>query len=129
MGVRMEAKTRIIVVWIVSGLLAVAFVLSGSAKLFLDPETAAETFEGFGLPAWLALFIGVCEISGGIGLLIPRLSGLAASGLVIIMLGAIYNHLMHTPPEQALPALVLGLLCAFVAYSRGLPFGSRVAVP
>ena len=119
----MEAKTKGIVVWIISGLLALAFVASGAFKL-LNLETARENFEAFGLPAGLALFIGLCEIGGGIGLLIRRLAGLAALGLVIIMVGAVYSHVTHTPVAEALPAVILGLLCGFVVYSRGLPFGS-----
>ena len=119
----MEAKTKGIVLWIISGLLALAFVASGVVKL-LDLETSRAGFEDFGLPAGLALFIGLCEIAGGIGLLIRRLAGLAALGLVIIMVGAVYSHVTHTPVAEALPAVILGLLSGFVVYSRGLPFGS-----
>lgn len=124
----MEAKTRNTIVWVVSGLLAVAYVLAGATKVIIDPDTAAQQFESFGLPAPMAMFIGLCEMAGGVGLLIPRLAGLAASGLVIIMLGAVYSHVTHTPIAEALPALILGSLCAFVAYSRGLPFRSRAAI-
>lgn len=124
----MEAKTKNIILWTISGLLAVAYVLAGSMKVIVQPDKAAEQFEAFGLPAGMALFIGLCEMAGGIGLLIPRLAGLAASGLVIIMVGAVYSHLSYTPPAEAVPALVLGGLCAFIAYSRGVPFGSRAAV-
>ncbi len=120
----MEPKTKNIILWTISGLLAVAYLLSGASKLILDPEGSAEQFQAFGLPAGMATFIGVCEMAGGIGLLIPRLASLAASGLVIIMLGAIYSHVTYTPIVMALPALVLGSLCGFVAYSRGLPFAS-----
>lgn len=124
----MEPKTKNIVLWTISGLLAVAFVMAGSFKVIGDPEGAREQFQAFGLPAGMAMFIGLCEMAGGIGLLIRRLAGLAASGLVIIMLGAVYSHVTYTPPAEAAPALILGGLCAFVAYSRGLPFGSRAAV-
>ncbi len=98
--------------------------MAGSTKVIIQPEDAAEQFQAFGLPAGMATFIGVCEMAGGIGLLIPRLASLTASGLVIIMLGAVYSHVTYTPIAQALPALVLGSLCGYVAYSRGLPFAS-----
>ena len=114
----MEPKTKNIILWTISGLLAVAYVLAGSNKVIVDPAGTAEQFQAFGLPAGLATFVGVCEVAGGIGLLIPRLASLAASGLVIIMLGAVYSHVTYTPIAQALPALVLGSLCGYVAYSR-----------
>ena len=119
----MEAKTKNIVLWVISVLVSVGFLASGAAKVFVDPDTAAANFESMGLPARMAVFIGICEMAGGIGVLIPRLAGLAGAGLVIIMLGAVYTHLVHTPPAQAIPALVLGGLSAYIAYSRGLPFG------
>lgn len=110
--------------WAISGLVGLGFLASGAAKVIIDPDAAAANFEAMGLPAGMAMFIGICEIAGGIGVLIPRLAGLAGAGLVIIMLGAVYTHLVHTPPAQAIPALVLGSLSAYIAYSRGLPFGS-----
>ncbi|MEE2778779.1 MAG: DoxX family protein [Acidobacteriota bacterium] len=119
----MQEKTKNIVTWVVSGLVGAAFLMSGSFKVIGDPNAAAENFASFGLPSGMALFIGICEMAGGVGVLVPRLAGLAASGLIVIMLGAVYNHLVHTPPAQALPPLILGLLCGFVVYSRGLAFG------
>ena len=111
-----------IALWIVSGLLAAGFLASGSFKLFLSPEEAAKNFEHFGYAAGFAIFIALCEMAGAIGLLIPRLAGLAASGLAAIMLGAVYSHATNDPISQAIPALVMGLLCGFVIYGRGLPF-------
>jgi len=123
----MSDKTRNIVTWIVSALVGLAFLMAGSMKTFVQPAEAAAQFETFGLPGGMALFIGICEIAGGIGVLIPRLAGLAASGLVIIMVGAVYSHVTHDPVAQAVPALAIGLLCGYVAYARGLPFGSGAA--
>ena len=76
------------------------------------------------LPGVFIRFIGVCEVLGALGLILPgltrirpELTPLAARGLVLIMVGAV----MFTPPEAlattALP-VVLGLLAAFVAYGR-----------
>ena len=75
-------------------------------------------------------FIGLCEVGGALGLVLPGLlrirpdlTALAAGGLVTIMLGAA----MFTPPdhvELALIPLVVGVLAAFVAFGR-----RRVARP
>ena len=78
----------------------------------------------FQLPAVFVHFIGVCEVLGALGLILPgvlrirtQLTSLAALGLVTIMFGAT----MFTPPDQ--PQLVVvpvgvGLLAACVAYGR-----------
>ena len=104
-------------VWALCLLVGAAFVAAGANKLG-DPATAGEAFAHIGLPAWLAVFIGACEVAGGIGLWIPRLSTWAASGLVIIMIGAAWSHLANDPFADALPALVLGVLCALIARAR-----------
>ena len=80
------------------------------------------------MPAWMSIsfvyFIGVCEVLGGLGLILPGLlhikpglTPLAAAGLVIIMIGAVVVSLPMGLAMALLP-LVAGLLAAFVAYGR-----------
>ena len=109
------ASGRPIGLWIHKGLLTVAFLGAGGMKL-ADPEQAAENFAHFGYPAAFAMFIGLCEVAGAIGIWLPRLAGLAAAGLSIIMLGAIGSHLMHDPLQQAVGALVVGGLSMALAW-------------
>jgi hypothetical protein len=75
------------------------------------------------LPGWFLRFIGVDEVLGAIGLILPGLLGirpgltpLAAAGLVIIMIGATVVTLAGGDVALALIPLVVGLLSAFVAY-------------
>jgi hypothetical protein len=77
------------------------------------------------LPGWFLRFIGVTEVLGAIGLILPGLLGirpgltpLAAAGLVIIMIGATVVTLAGGDVALALIPLVVGLLSAFVAYGR-----------
>jgi len=77
------------------------------------------------LPGLFLKFIGVCEVLGALGLILPgllrirrSLTPLAAIGLLIIMIGAVVVSIMGPGVGSALPALVIGLLCAFVAYGR-----------
>jgi hypothetical protein len=77
------------------------------------------------LPVLLLRFIGVCEILGAIGLILPGLlrirpglTPLAAAGLVIIMIGATVVNLIGGGAPTALLTLVVGILAAFVAYGR-----------
>jgi hypothetical protein len=77
------------------------------------------------LPGLLVRFIGVAEVLGAIGLILPGLlrirpglTPLAAAGLVIIMIGATVVTLAGGAVGAALISLVVGLLAAFVAYGR-----------
>jgi hypothetical protein len=85
------------------------------------------------LPGWFLLFIGVAEVMGGIGLILPALlrirpflTPIAASGLTIIMIGATALSLPMGP--AALFPLVVGVLAGFVAYARWrmVPIPARV---
>jgi uncharacterized membrane protein YphA (DoxX/SURF4 family) len=117
------------VLWIVQGLLGVTFLLSGGSKLVMSAAQLTEQMAASGGPqASVAFvrFIGVCEILGAIGLVVPWLTGirpgltpLAAGGLVIIMIGATVINLMSTIPAVAIVTVILGLLAASVAYGRG----------
>jgi hypothetical protein len=77
------------------------------------------------LPGLFLRFIGVAEVLGAIGLILPGLirirpglTPLAAAGLVIIMIGATVIMLVSGGVGQALVPLVVGLLSAWVAYGR-----------
>ncbi len=108
--------------WIVQGLLAALFLWTGGMKLILAVE---EMTKQMPVPALFLRFIGVCEVLGALGLILPRLLGirpgltpLAAAGLGIIMIGATVVTLMTGDVTKALIPLAAGLLSAFVAYGR-----------
>ncbi len=114
--------------WIVQGVLAVAFTGSGSMKLLkshdvlkADPKMgwANDFSSGF------VKFIGAAESAAALGLVLPGLTGiapiltpLAAIGLVGIMLGAAATHLRRSETPMVVPPMVLAALAAFVAYGR-----------
>lgn len=109
--------------WILQALLGLFFALSsGAPKLLLGPETLALPIP---LPRPFLLFIGVAEVLGGLGLILPGLLGIrpvltlvAAAGLVLITIGATVYNLAAGQVESALFAAAVGLLSAFVAYGR-----------
>jgi len=116
--------------WIVQGLLALLFLFAGGMKLVLPIE---EMTKEIALPGPFLRFIGVAEVLGGLGLVLPGLlnirpglTPLAAAGLVIIMIGATVITLASGGIAQAMLPLVVGLLLVFVAYGRWrlLPHGS-----
>ena len=116
-----------IVLWIIQALLAFLFLFAGGTKLFLSIEQmqAMGSPNQIVFPALLIRFIGVCEVLGGLGLILPGLfrvrpglTPLAATGLIIIMVGAIVTTLMSGQVAPALFPLVTLILLAFVAYGR-----------
>ncbi len=117
-----------IVLWVVAGLLAVAFAGAGSMKLAKSKQQLHES----GM-AWTEDFsqtqiraIGAVEVLGALGLILPAALGiapiltpLAAAGLFLTMAGAVVVHLRRNEGiGAAAPALVLGLLSLFVAVMR-----------
>ena len=116
------------VLWIVQGLLAFVFLFSGGSKLAMSAATLIEQGKAAGsvdLPIAFIRFIGVCEILGAIGLVVPWLTGIqprltpiAAAGLLIIMIGATVLNLMSAIPAVAILTVILGLLTAWVSYAR-----------
>ena len=117
-----------IALWIIQALLALLFLFAGGTKLVLPLETLAEMSRQSGqtpLPGMFVRFIGVVEVLGAIGLILPGLlrirpglTPLAAAGLVIIMIGATAITLASGAVAPALFPLIVGLLSAFVAYGR-----------
>ena len=108
--------------WIVQILLAGVFVFAGGMKLVLPLEQLAGPVT---LPGPFLRFIGLAELLGGAGLILPAalrirpgLTPLAAAGLVIIMIGATVITLGAGQFSAALISIVVGLLAAFVAYGR-----------
>jgi uncharacterized membrane protein YphA (DoxX/SURF4 family) len=108
--------------WIVQALLALLFLFSGAMKFIMPIEEMTRDIQ---MPVAFLRFIGVAEILGGVGLVLPSLlrirpglTPLAAAGLVIIMIGATVVSLMIGGVVLALMPFVVGLLTAFVAYGR-----------
>lgn len=113
--------------WIVAGVLAAAFAAAGTTKLIVPRERLAEkmTFSKDATDTQVKL-IGSLEVTGAIGLILPAvldiapiLVPIAAVGLATTMIGAIVVHIRHREGlAAAAPAIVLGLLCVFVAWGR-----------
>ena len=116
-----------IALWILQVLLALLFLFAGGTKLILPIEvlTSMGSPNQVHLPGLFIRFIGVCEVLGGLGLILPglfkirpQLTWLAAAGLVIIMIGATVLSFIADGIAAALIPLVVGLLLVFVAYNR-----------
>lgn len=116
----MAIKPATIALWALSIVLAAMFLMSGAGKLFnvTNPQgmTFDEQFVHWGLPAWFRIPVGLLEVAGAIGLLVPRLRFLAASGLVLLMLGGTVTHLRIGEYNIAPFPFVLAALAGVVAW-------------
>jgi uncharacterized membrane protein YphA (DoxX/SURF4 family) len=96
--------------WVLSILLAIAFTLAGGIKLISVPGMVQE-FAQIGLGQWFRYFTGVLEVSGAIGLLIPKVRFWAALQLAAVMVGATFTNIavLHVPILARTTAVLLAL--------------------
>ena len=117
-----------ITTWVLTVPLAALFLFAGPVKFSAE---AAANFQRFGYGDGFRVFIGVAELAGAIGLLVPSLAFWASAGLAIIMAGAVYTHLAIgiSPVFPGVAGLLLVVLAAlryraaFLLSTRSL-FGS-----
>jgi hypothetical protein len=110
-------------VWIVSGLLAVAFLFTGFAKLLASTADLEATAAG--VPVILLRIAGGAEVLGALGLVLPAatrvaplLTPVAASALLVTMVGAVITNFIIGEYALAASPALLGVLSAFVAWAR-----------
>jgi putative oxidoreductase len=107
-------KGRVIALWSLSGLVALAFIGVGGGKL-AGTAPMVEVFQKVGLGQWFRYVTGLLEVVAGIGLLIPRFAFHAAVLLATVMVGAIVAHVTVLGGSPA-PAVVLLVLSGIIAY-------------
>jgi uncharacterized membrane protein YphA (DoxX/SURF4 family) len=116
-----------VVLWIIQVLFALLFLFAGGTKLVLPLDVLASmgSPNQIHLPGLFLRFIGVCEVLGAIGLILPGLlrirpglTVLTTAGLVIIMIGATVLTVASDGVATALVPFIVGILTAFVAYGR-----------
>jgi putative oxidoreductase len=113
---RRESRGVNIALWALQALLALAFVSAGLVKLG-GQQVQVDLFAEIGAGQWLRYVVGVLEVAGGVGVLVRRLSGLAALGLAGLMLGAVVTNVAVIGVSPLVPAAFL-VLAALVAWGR-----------
>ncbi len=120
-----------VVLWIVAGVLAAAFLASGLMKIAQPKAKLAESGMG-----WTEDYsdgavkgIGALEVLGALGLILPAaldivpiLVPIAAVGLALVMLGAAVTHARRKENQMIVINVVLLALAAFVAWGRFGPY-------
>lgn len=113
-------KVRNRILWTLQILLGLFFILASGAPKLIMPGTLVENaVDNLTIPFGLLIFIGVAEVAGGIGLMVPRLAALAATGLsVLTVLAAGTQAFLVGKPAMAIFPLVLAAIFAWIAYER-----------
>ena len=109
-----------VALWVVQGLLAGVFMLTGTTKLVLPREVLEKRMHWAATwPRWRIRLLGLAEVAGAVGLVVPAATGvapvltpLAALCLAVLMVGAAGTH------RRVVPAVVIGALCLVVGAAR-----------
>ncbi|MEV4819192.1 DoxX family protein [Micromonospora tulbaghiae] len=105
--------------WALQGVLGVFLIVASAGPKLFGEANAVQTFEDMGAAPWFRYLVGLLELAGGIGLLVPRLAGLAAVGLALLMVGAaITQAFILDGGALVLTPVVLFALFVFIAWGR-----------
>ncbi|MFG1723043.1 DoxX family protein [Micromonospora chalcea] len=105
--------------WVLQGFLGVFFIVASAGPKLFGEANAVQSFEDMGAAPWFRYFVGLVELAGGIGLLVPRLAGLAAVGLALLMIGAtVTQAFILDGGALVLTPVVLFVLFVVIAWGR-----------
>ncbi len=105
--------------WVLQILLGVFFIVASAAPKFWGDPYAVQIFTEIGAGQWFRYLVGAIELAGGIGLMVPRLAGPAAVGLMGLMIGAGYTQaVVLGEPAMVTSPVIIFVLAAVVAWGR-----------
>jgi|SoiMethySBSTD1v2_1073268.scaffolds.fasta_scaffold15889_6 putative oxidoreductase len=116
-------RLRSAAVWVGAIFLGVVFVAVGLSKFAgASAMRWSERFGQWGYPANTSYVVGVLELLGGLGVLIPRWRRAASLTLGVLMTGALCTHLVHAEFPRVIPPLVLGGVAFLMYWSQRRPW-------
>jgi putative oxidoreductase len=113
----MNEKTRSTILLVIKGLLTLAFLAAGLAKL-AGVQMLVDEFDLIGFGQWFRYVTGIIEISGAVLLWVPGLTFVGAGLLTCTMIGACIAHISVLGTATMPPAVVLGILAAVTLYAN-----------
>ena len=120
-----------IVLWIVAAVLALAFLAAGLMKITQPKEKLAASGMGWteDVNPGAIKAIGLAEVLGALGLVLPAVTGtapflvpVAATGLAVVMAGAVITHIKRGEKQMVVINVVLAALALAVAAARFGPW-------
>ena len=126
MNTQKTSKTLNILLWITQLLLAIIFIMGGGGVILQPIATLAPkmSFVNY-YPEAVVRFIGIAEVLGAIGLILPsllrikpKLTSLAALGLAVVMMLAAIYHLTHGEADAIFVPIIFGAIAVFIAWGR-----------
>ncbi len=109
----MTSKTKEIIVWILSVLLFLVFLMSGSTKL-LGVDMQIKNIESWGYPLWSRFPIGLSEIVIAVGLLIPKFRKITIYGIFIWTIVAVITHLQAGQAKMIGAPILFSLIAGII---------------
>ena len=109
----MTTKTKNVIAWVLSGLLALGFIMSGATKL-LGVEMQIKNLESWGYPLWFRFPIGLTEIVFAIALLIPGFRKITIYGIFIWTIAAVMTHLQAGQANMIGGAILFGVIAGVI---------------
>jgi len=121
-----KSKSWNIILWAAQGLIAAMFLMAGSMKLTQPIAELATSLPWVKeVPEMLVRLIGLSEVLGGLGLILPaalrirpKLTNLAAIGLIVVMVLALVFHLSRGEYEAAPVNIILMGILGLIAWGR-----------
>ena len=105
--------------WTLQILMGVFFIVASAAPKFWGDPYAVQIFTEIGAGQWFRYLVGAIELAGGIGLMVPRLAGPAAVGLMGLMIGAGYTQaVVLGAPAMVVTPVIIFVLAAVIAWGR-----------
>ena len=111
--------------WIVQIALALVFVMTGGIKLVLPLDKIPEPMRTEGLSPRIMRIIGLLEVMGAVGVILPAWTGilpwltsLAAAGLMLTMIGATFTNVRNKHFPMIAVNFILGVLAIIVIFGR-----------
>lgn len=111
--------------WILQFVMGIYFISIGVMHFIVPPGLPAAMSWMYDLSTGLHWFTGTLEILGGLGLILPGLTGirpkltpLAAGGLTLVMVGAMVYHVQRGEATNIVLNLILAALLVTIAYGR-----------
>jgi len=106
-------KSKVILSWILRILVAIGFLAASLGKLSNNPQVIT-MFDQWGFPDGFHFVIGALEFIFAVLVLMPKTLKVALIGLFVLMIGALFTHILNDPIQEVLRPLVFMILLGII---------------